>query len=124
MYAQYCLLTLRCIHVSCVCTYTYVCALTCHLQDDDDVTILTAAVSATASTALDSCAQTADTADATGRHRKDDVVIRLTREALQLASAWCHVSMTHADVAASFPFVVHELLCALNDPAVQAQLSK
>jgi hypothetical protein len=93
----------------------------CHLQDDD-VTIVTDAVTATAA-AGDSCADTA-AAGETGRHRKDDVVIRLTREALQLASAWCHVSTAHADVAESFPFVVHELLCYLNDPAVQAQLNK
>jgi hypothetical protein len=99
-----------------------VCALACHLQDDDDVTILTHAVNAAA--AAPSSADTAAAADTTGRHRKDDVVIRLTREALQLASAWCHVSMTHADVAASFPFVVHELPCYLNDPAVQVQLSQ
>jgi hypothetical protein len=93
----------------------YVCVLACHVQDDDDVTITTDAVSA----AVDA----ADTADATGRHRKDDAVIRVTHEALQLASAWCYVSTTHADVAASFPYVVHELVCALNAPGVQAQLN-
>jgi hypothetical protein len=56
--------------------------------------------------------------------RRSDVVIKPTKEALQKASAWYYVARTahleqqqdgERQVAQSFPYVVHDLICVLKE---------